>query len=149
MGAWYTIGLFVGLGVACGVFLAGLLAVGRAGTLAAIILGTVAGAALGFAFSDWPQVVGGAVGGLLGAAGAAQIVAGTLRRGGTRAGTAVLLAVGALALAALAFVPVARLSRGGRGPGARPPAPAPCGLDLCRPPHPRAGLTARCPASSS
>ena len=105
MGAWYTIGLFVGLGVACGVFLAGLLAVGRAGTLAAIILGTVAGAALGFAFSDWPQVVGGAVGGLLGAAGAAQIVAGTLRRGGTRAGTAVLLAVGALALAALAFVP--------------------------------------------
>jgi hypothetical protein len=106
MGAWYTIGLFVGLGVACGVLLAGLLAGGRGGAWAAIVLGAIAGAALGIAFSDWPQAVGGAVGGVLGAAGAAQIVAGTLRHGGTRAGTAVLFAVGALVLAALALVPV-------------------------------------------
>ena len=41
-----------------------------------------------------------------GALGSAPLVSGTLRRGGTRGGTALLLAVAALVGAALAFVPV-------------------------------------------
>jgi hypothetical protein len=106
MGSWYTIGLFVGLGVACGVLLAGLLAGNRAGSMAAVVLGALAGAALGIALSGWPQAAGGAVGGVLGAAGAAQIASGTLRRGGTRAGTALFFALAAIVLAALAFVPL-------------------------------------------
>jgi hypothetical protein len=45
------------------------------------------------------------VGGVAGALGAAPVVAGALRRGGTRGGLALLVGLGALAVAALAFVP--------------------------------------------
>jgi hypothetical protein len=62
--------------------------------------------ALGFAFGQWDEAAGGAVGAISGALGSSPLVAGTLRRGGTRGGTATLLALGSLVLAALAFVPV-------------------------------------------
>jgi hypothetical protein len=106
VGAWYTIGLFAGLGVAVGVLLAGLLATSRAGILLAFALGAAAGAAAGALLSGWPEAAGGGLGGLLGAAGAAQVVGGTLRRGGTRVGTALLFVLGAFVLALLALVPV-------------------------------------------
>ena len=48
----------------------------------------------------------GGLGGAFGALGASPLVAGTLRRGGTRGGTAVLLWIAAAVVAALAFVPV-------------------------------------------
>jgi hypothetical protein len=60
-------------------------------------LGVVAGGAL-------PPVAGG-VGGALGMLGAAQVVRGALRRGGTETGTAALVGIGGLVLAALALVP--------------------------------------------
>ncbi|NUR76581.1 MAG: hypothetical protein HOQ28_09905, partial [Thermoleophilia bacterium] len=50
--------------------------------------------------------VGGAVGAACGALGSSPLVAGTLRRGGTRGGTATLLGLAALVGAGLAFVPV-------------------------------------------
>src|SRR5947207_348957 len=75
MGAWYWIGVAAGLGVAAGVLIAGSL---RAAAAA-----------------------GGAAGGI----GAAQVVRGALRRGGTRGGTALIVAGAALAVAALAWVP--------------------------------------------
>jgi hypothetical protein len=106
MGTWYTIGLFAGLGVALGVLFAGLLGRSRGGVVLAIVLGAAAGAAAGVFLSDWEEAAGGALGGLLGAGGAAQIVGGTLRRGGTRAGTALLFLLGAILLALLALVPV-------------------------------------------
>ena len=56
--------------------------------------------------SHWAQAAGGGIGAACGALGAAPLVAGTLRRGGTRGGTAALLALGALVGAGLAFVPV-------------------------------------------
>ena len=105
MGAWYTIGLFTGLGVALGVLFAGLLATSRVGLMLAVVLGAGAGVAAGALLSGWPEAAGGGLGGLLGAAGAAQVVGGTLRRGGTRVGTAVLFVVGAAVLALLALVP--------------------------------------------
>lgn len=108
MGAWYTIGLFAGLGVAAGALLAGLVAGNRAVALAALALAAAAaaGAGMGVAFAGWQEAAAGAVGGALGALGALQVARGTLRRGGTLAGTALVVAACALLLAALAFVPL-------------------------------------------
>jgi len=108
MGAWYWIGVCVGLGAAAGVLVAGFAA--RFVALAAIVAGA-AGVGLGFAIEAWQaggvlDRFGGAAGGIAGALGAAVIVRGALRRGGTVGGTAVLVALAALVVAALAFVPV-------------------------------------------
>jgi len=102
MGAWYTIGIVVGLGAACGILAAAL--VPRIAVAAFVAV--VAGVLIGFLAFDWDEGIGGAVGGLLGGVGATPVVAGALRRGGTRGGTAALVGVGALVAAGLAFVPV-------------------------------------------
>jgi hypothetical protein len=108
MGAWYWIGVSVGLGAAAGVLLAGFAA--RVALLA-LVLAAAVGAGLGYAIDAWQpggivDLVGGAIGGALAALGAVQIVRGALRRGGTGAGTAILVGGAALAVAALAWVPV-------------------------------------------
>jgi hypothetical protein len=101
MGSWYTIGLLAGVGAAVGVLVAGLFP-----RLAIAALGATAVAVgIGFAAFDWDEAVAGAVGGFLGALGAATIVSGALRRGGTRGGTATLVALAAVVTAGLAFVP--------------------------------------------
>jgi hypothetical protein len=105
VGEWYWIGVAVGLGAGLGVLFAGVLGGDRRLLAAAIVLGAAAGFAIGLVVDDWDEAVGGAVGGLGGALGAGQLVLGTLRRGGTRAGTAVLFALGALGVAALGWVP--------------------------------------------
>jgi hypothetical protein len=102
MGDWYTVGILVGLGAAIGVAATGVLR--RA--LAALVVAAACSVAIGFAFGQWDEAAGGAVGALCGALGSAPLVAGTLRRGGTRGGTAMLLALASLIAAALAFVPV-------------------------------------------
>jgi hypothetical protein len=102
----YTVGLLCGLGAALGVLVAGLAAgIGRAAVAAALVAGALA-AAVGYVAFDWPQAVAGAVGGVLGGAGAAAVAEGTLRRGGTRAGTAVFFGLAALVVGLLALVPV-------------------------------------------
>jgi hypothetical protein len=105
MGEWYWIGVAVGLGAGLGVFLAGLLGGNRRQVAAAVLLGAAAGMGVGLALDDWGEAIGGGIGGLAGALGAGELALGTLRRGGTRAGTAVLFALGALGVAALGFVP--------------------------------------------
>jgi hypothetical protein len=110
MGSWYWIGVCAGFGAGVGVLLAGIAGPGRAAIVAAA-LATVAGALIGFGIDSWRpggwgDVVAGAVGALFGALGAAQIVRGTLRRGGTRAGTALLVGAAGVLIAALALVPV-------------------------------------------
>lgn len=107
MGDWYTIGLALGLGIALGTLFAGLLSATPLGRGAAVVLGAAAGALVGILVDDWTELVAGGAGGLLGAAGAAIVVAGALRRGGTRAGLALIVAAVAAGLAAFAFVPVA------------------------------------------
>jgi hypothetical protein len=102
LGAWYTIGILVGLGTALGV--AGTAALRR--PLAGLVVAAAVAAAIGFAVWHWYQAVGGAAGACAGALGIAPVVAGALRRGGTRLGTALLLGAVALVGAALAFVPV-------------------------------------------
>jgi hypothetical protein len=106
VGAWYTIGLFAGLGAAIGVVLAGAFASLRLGPALAVAGGAVAGTALGGLISGVPEAAAGGVGAALGAYGASQIARGALRRGGTPVATAVLVAVVAAAVAALAFVPL-------------------------------------------
>jgi hypothetical protein len=100
VGDWYSIGILVGAGAAIGVAAVAILL-----RLVPALLVAVS-AALGFVIFGWPQAVGGAVGAACGALGAAPLATGSLRRGGTRGGTAILLVGAAVVLAALAFVPV-------------------------------------------
>ena len=105
MGSWYWIGVFAGVGAALGIAAAAGLAGRRWGLLAPFLAAAVA-IALGLAFADLEEAIGGGAGGILGAAGALQLVGGALGRGGTRVATALLVAIGATLVAALAFVPV-------------------------------------------
>ena len=107
MGDWYTIGLALGLGIALGTLFAGLLSATPLGRGAAVALAGASGALVGIVVDDWTELVAGAAGGVLGAAGAVIVVAGALRRGGTRGGLALIVAAVAAGLAGLAFVPVA------------------------------------------
>jgi uncharacterized membrane protein len=102
MGDWWTIGILVGLGTSLGVAATGAL---RRAVLGGVVAAVVA-VAIGFAFGQWDEAVGGLVGAVCGAVGSAPLVSGSLRRGGTRAGTATLLAGASLIGAILAFVPV-------------------------------------------
>jgi hypothetical protein len=102
MGHWYTIGILAGLGAALGVASTATL---RRALPALVVAGAIA-VAIAFAFWQWDEAIGGIVGALCGALGSAPLVAGTLRRGGTRGGTALILGLAALVGAALAFVPV-------------------------------------------
>lgn len=102
MGSWYWIGVCAGLGAALGVLGLGVFR----DVKVALPLTLVAAAAAGWFFGEWSGAIAGAVGGVLGAVGATPTVRGALARGGTRGGTALLVGVAALVLAALAFVPV-------------------------------------------
>jgi hypothetical protein len=102
VGDWYTIGILVGLGASIGVAATGVLR--RA--LAGLVVAVAAAVAIGFLFGQWDEAAGGAAGAICGALGSAPLVRGTLRRGGTRGGTALLLALASLVGVALAFVPV-------------------------------------------
>jgi hypothetical protein len=106
MGSWYWIGVSAGLGVAVGVLLAGLFAGTRIALTGAVVFAAGIGVAIGYALGQWDEALGGGVGGVLGAIGAAQLVGGTMRRGGSRFGIAVFVGLAALVLAALAWVPV-------------------------------------------
>jgi hypothetical protein len=107
LGSWYWIGVCAGLGVALGVLLAGLFAGTRIALTAALVLAAGVGVGIGFGLGQWDEAIGGGAGGALGALGAAQLVAGTLRRGGARFGTAVFIGIAAVILAAVAWIPIA------------------------------------------
>lgn len=105
MGDWYTIGLALGIGAALGTLFAGLLSSTPLGRAAAVVLAAVAGAIVGIVIEDWTELAAGALGGVAGAGAAVIVVAGALRRGGTRGGLALIVAAVAAGLAGLAFVP--------------------------------------------
>jgi hypothetical protein len=107
VGSWYWIGVCAGLGVAVGVLLAGLFAGTRIALTAALVLAAGIGVAIGFGLGQWDEAIGGGAGGAIGSLGAAQLVVGTLRRGGARFGTAVFVGLAALVLAGLAWIPIA------------------------------------------
>jgi hypothetical protein len=105
VGGWYWIGVSAGLGVAIGVLVVGILGATRAFLAVALVVAAGLGVLVGFGLGSTAEAIGGGAGGVLGAIGAAQIVAGTLRRGGGRFGTAVFMGIAALILAALAWIP--------------------------------------------
>jgi hypothetical protein len=105
VGGWYWIGVSAGLGVAIGVLLVGILGAARTLLAVALVAAAGLGVLVGFGLGDMAEAIGGGVGGVLGAVGAGQLVAGTLRRGGDRFGTAVFVGIAALILAALAWIP--------------------------------------------
>jgi hypothetical protein len=105
MWEWYRIGLCAGVGVGLGVLFAGIVGRVRAGLVLAALLGAAAGLGVGFAIDDWNDAVAGAIGGPLGAIGSIGVVRGALRRGGTGGGTAALVGLGGLAIAALGCIP--------------------------------------------
>jgi hypothetical protein len=107
VGSWYWIGVCAGVGVGIGVLLAGLFAGTRIALTAALVLAAAAGVGVGLVLGEWDEAIGGGAGGALGAIGAAQLVMGTLRRGGARFGTAVFIGIAALLLAAVAWIPAA------------------------------------------
>ncbi|MFN2470769.1 MAG: hypothetical protein ABR583_07220 [Gaiellaceae bacterium] len=106
MGDVYTVGLFAGLGAALGLALAGGLAGKRGAAVLAPLIAAAAAVTVALVVSDWLEAAGGAAGALLGGAGAVHVVAGTLRRGGTRGGIALLVTLAALVAAALALIPL-------------------------------------------
>jgi hypothetical protein len=105
MGDWYSVGVFAGLGVALGIAAAGAFG-GRRLALVAPFLAAAVGVALGVVLADPEEAAAAGVGGLLGAAGALELVRGALGRGGTPLATALLVVVAAVVVAALAFIPV-------------------------------------------
>ncbi|HET7045314.1 MAG TPA: hypothetical protein VFI37_10735 [Gaiellaceae bacterium] len=105
MGAWYLIGLLAGIGAALGVLFSGMLGTARSALPAALVLAAALAVGIGFAVDAWGEALAGGLGAVAGVAGARQVVAGALRRGGTRGGTAALVGLAALVVAGLAFVP--------------------------------------------
>jgi len=114
MGAWYWIGVSAGLGAALGLVVSGLSGFfhpfrGHFAVRAIVILwlGVLVGIGIrAWESGGWLDAVAGGIAAFLVFLGGAQIVAGTLRRGGTRGGTATLFAGAALVAAGLAFIPV-------------------------------------------
>ena len=112
MGSWYWIGVSAGLGAAVGVLFAGAAGTGRVWRIAAVVVGAAVGAGVGFAIGSWQSGgwgdrAAGIVGALAGGLCATQTVSGALTRGGTRVGTAALVAGAAIVVAALAWIPAA------------------------------------------
>jgi hypothetical protein len=108
MSDWlWRVPLCTGIGVGAGVVAAGFLAARRRGVATAALVGIAVGVIAAVAIrSNWNEILGGVLGGVAGAFGAAAVVQGALRRGGTRGGTAALVGVAGVGLAALALVPV-------------------------------------------
>ncbi len=100
MGAWYWIGVLVGIGSALGTVAA--VRLRYLAIPAALIVAVVVGVLL----KGWPEAVAGVVGVACGFVGAAPVTRGALRRGGTGFGVSLIVGAAALGLAALAFVPV-------------------------------------------
>jgi hypothetical protein len=106
VGDWYEIGVTLGLGLAAGLLLAGLLAAWRYGLLTSVLGALAVGALAGLLVKGWIGLPGALVGGLIGAGSASVIARGALRRGATTGGTAFLVGSAAIVVGLLALVPV-------------------------------------------
>jgi hypothetical protein len=107
MGGWYEIGVTVGLGLAAGVFFAGIVGAWRVGWLVSVIGSVAVGVVAGLLVHGWLGLSGGVVGGVIGAVSAGLITRGALRSGGTPGATAFLLVSAAVAIAVVSLIPAA------------------------------------------
>lgn len=105
MWEWYRIGLSLGLGIAIGLLLCGLIAPRRA-LVALVALGAAAaGFGVGWAIGGWHEAIAGAAGGLLSTLVTGPVVSRTLEGGGTRSGNAVIFLAAAVLFAGIALIP--------------------------------------------
>jgi hypothetical protein len=107
VGAWYTIGLSLGVGLGLGVIFAGRLGASRVGLSIAAVAGAVAGVLVGVLVGDAAEAVAGGVGGELGVLSGAALVLGALRRGATRLGLAGLVGLAGVVVGLIALIPIA------------------------------------------
>lgn len=106
VGDWYEIGITLGLGVAVGLLLAGVLAGWRYGLVASTLGALAVGVVAGLLVKGWIGLPGALAGALIGAVSASLIARGALRRGATPGGTAFLIGSSAIAVALLALIPI-------------------------------------------
>ncbi len=106
VGDWYQIGITIGLGVAAGLLLAGVLAGWRYGVVASTLGALAVGVAAGLLVKGWIGLPGALAGAVIGAVSASLIARGALRRGATQGGTAFLVGSAAIVVALLALIPV-------------------------------------------
>ena len=107
MGSGYWIGVSAGLGAALAVLFVGLLGTLRAGDWIALIGADIGVGLFGRWVAEWPGFVAGIFAATACGLAAGRTVRGALAGGGTRGGVSLLVVLGALALAAVSFVPVA------------------------------------------
>jgi hypothetical protein len=110
MGWWYWIGVSAGIGAAAGIFVSGLplrRTVPALDAACAVVLGGLVGYSLaGPHRGHWSDIVAGALGCLAAYVGAAVIVAGAFKRGGTRLGLAIIMFGIAFVASLIALIPV-------------------------------------------
>jgi hypothetical protein len=106
VGNWYTLGLCLGLGLALGIAVTGILGANVIGVGAAALIGAGLGVAIGLAIGETDEAVACAAGAILGSVAAAVAVRGALRRGATRFGTGAYLSAVGIVVALLALVPI-------------------------------------------
>jgi hypothetical protein len=106
VGDWYEIGVTLGLGLAAGLLLAGLLAAWRYGLLTSALGALAVGALAGLLVKGWIGLPGALAGGLIGAVSASLVARGALRRGATPGGTAFLVGSASIVVGLLALIPV-------------------------------------------
>lgn len=102
----------LGLGLAAGVFAAGLVGTWRSGWIVSTLGAALIGVGAGLLVRAWLDtgsgpLPGAVVGGVIGALSAGLITRGALRRGGTAGGTAFLLVSASVAIVLIALIPVA------------------------------------------
>jgi hypothetical protein len=102
----FTIGMSVGMGLAAGVLLAGILAGWKHGLIASTVGALGVGIVAGLLVKGWLGLPGGMVGAIVGAVSAGTIVRGALRRGATVGPTAFLLACAAMMIAFASLIPL-------------------------------------------
>jgi hypothetical protein len=101
----YRIGLSLGLGIAIGLLLCGLLAPRRVLVPAVALAAAAAGFGVGWAIGGWHEAIAGAAGGALSSLVSGSVVTRALEGGGTRSGTAVIFLAAAVVFAGVALIP--------------------------------------------
>jgi hypothetical protein len=102
----YEVGVTVGMGLAVGVLIAGVLAGWRHGLVASTVGALGIGLVAGLLVHGWLDVPGGVIGGMLGAISASSVVRGAMRRGATLGATAMLLTGAAIVIAFVSIIPL-------------------------------------------
>jgi hypothetical protein len=105
MWEWYRIGLSLGLGIAIGLLLCGLIAPRRALVVVVALGAAAAGLGVGWLIGGWHEAIAGAAGGVLSTLVAGPVASRTLEAGGTRSGNAVIFLAAAVLCAGLALIP--------------------------------------------